>query len=100
MRTLSEAMVTNDPATDHRRKIMSKAITSITCSLALAAGCSGAPDQSLVIPAICSGTNATPLQPLSLTLPLTLTLPLCLSPDGIIDGSDFIAFINAFSAGC
>jgi len=23
-----------------------------------------------------------------------------LTPDGIIDGSDFIAFINAFSAGC
>jgi len=23
-----------------------------------------------------------------------------LSPDGIIDGNDFIAFINAFAAGC
>jgi len=26
--------------------------------------------------------------------------PNVLDPDGIIDGSDFIAFINAFSAGC
>ena len=23
-----------------------------------------------------------------------------LSPDGIIDGTDFVAFINAFAAGC